>query len=160
MRRVISIVLLGLAITWAAALIAADGLPLWAYGYTTAPDPGAVVALPPAQVVYPDQSPKRLPGSTRAFTRAQIRDAFGPADWFPDAHPAMPDIVARGRKPEVWACGLCHYPNGKGRPENARVSGLPVAYFIQQMADFKDGLRQSADPKKANTKLMGVLPAR
>ena len=98
-----------------------------------------------------------LPGSTRPFTRAQIRDAFGPADWYPDDHRAMPDVVAHGRKPDVWACGLCHYPNGKGRPENAGVSGLPVAYFIQQMADFKNGLRNSADTKKANTKLMGVF---
>lgn len=157
MRRVVSVVILGLAFTLAATLIAADGLPLWAYGYVKAPDPGAVVTPPPAQVTFPDQSLKDLPGSTRTFTRAQIRDAFGPADWYPDDHPAMPDAVAHGRKPDVWACGLCHYPNGKGRPENAGVSGLPVAYFIQQMADFKNGLRNSADTKKANTKLMGAF---
>ena len=46
----------------------------------------------------------------------------------------MPEIVARGRKDaNVRACALCHYPNGKGRAENAPVSGLPVSYFIQQM---------------------------
>jgi cytochrome c553 len=49
---------------------------------------------------------------------------------------------------------LCHYPNGKGRPENASVNGYPVSYFIQQMNDFKNGNRNSADPRKANTKLM------
>jgi cytochrome c553 len=45
-------------------------------------------------------------------------------------------------------------PNGKGRPENASVSGLPVSYFIQQMQDFKNDLRKSAEPRKANTNVM------
>jgi cytochrome c553 len=49
---------------------------------------------------------------------------------------------------------LCHYPNGKGRPENAPVAGLPVSYFIQQMNDFKNGSRKSAEPRKANTNIM------
>ncbi len=66
----------------------------------------------------------------------------------------MPEIVAHGRKPDIWACALCHYPNGKGRPENAGISGLPVSYFIQQMHDFKNGVRKSADPRKQNTKMM------
>ncbi len=58
----------------------------------------------------------------------------------------MPEIVAHGRKPEARACSLCHYPNGKGRPQNAGIAGLPVAYFIQQMIDFRDGKRKSAGP--------------
>jgi cytochrome c553 len=62
----------------------------------------------------------------------------------------MPDIVARGRKPDVHACALCHYPNGQGRPENASVVGLPVDYFVQQMNDFKHDLRKSSEPRKAN----------
>ncbi len=62
----------------------------------------------------------------------------------------MPDVVAHGKKPDVWACGLCHYPNGKGRQENAGVSGLPVEYFIQTMHDFRDGKRKSAEPRKNN----------
>ena len=92
--------------------------------------------------------------STGAFTRAQITDRFGPADWYPGDHPTMPDIVAHGKKPDVRACALCHYPNGKGRPENAGVAGLPVAYFIQQMNDFRNGNRKSAEPRKANTNAM------
>ena len=86
----------------------------------------------------PDTSPKRLAGSNLEFTLAQIRDAYGPADWFPGDHPAMPEIVAHGKRPEVRACALCHYPNGKGRAENAPIAGLPVSYFIQQMNDFKE----------------------
>ena len=66
----------------------------------------------------------------------------------------MPDVVAHGKKPDVWACGLCHYPNGKGRQENAGVAGLPVDYFIQTMHDFRDGKRISAEPRKNNSKLM------
>jgi len=97
---------------------------------------------------------KQVPGSTLSFTRAQISDGFGPADWFPGDHPTMPDVVAHGRRPDVRACGLCHYPNGKGRPENAGVAGLPVAYFIQQMEDFRKDMRKSAEPRKANTNVM------
>jgi len=96
-----------------------------------------------------------LPGSNLQFTRAQIANGFGPADWFPGDHPAMPEIVAKGKQAaNTLACSLCHMPNGKGRPENAPVSGLPVEYFIQTMMDFKNDLRKSADPRKANTNRM------
>ena len=80
-----------------------------------------------------------LPGSNFSFTRAQIANRYGPADWFPEDHPKPPDIVMTGRRPDARACGLCHYPNGRGRPENAGIDGLPVAYFTQQIADFKNG---------------------
>jgi cytochrome c553 len=67
----------------------------------------------------------------------------------------MPDIVAHGRRDaQVNACALCHYPNGKGRAENAGVSGLPYSYFVQTMMDFKNDLRKSADTRKANTNRM------
>lgn len=49
---------------------------------------------------------------------------------------------------------MCHMPNGKGRPENAPIAGLPYAYVVQQLADFKNGLRSSADPRKTNTQQM------
>src|SRR5213593_2802774 len=123
--------------------------PVWAYAIPNPPPAGAP-ATPPA----PDTSMKQLPGSTLSFTRQQISDGFGPADWFPGDHPAMPDIVAHGKRPDARACGLCHMPNGKGRQENAGVSGLPVSYFIQQMNDFRNGLRKSAEPRKANTNAM------
>jgi cytochrome c553 len=129
-------------------LSAAASMPDWAYAIP--PPPPAAPATPPA----PDTSPKQVPNSPLTFTRQQISDGFGPADWFPGDHPAMPDIVAHGKRPDVRACGLCHYPNGKGRQENAGVAGLPVSYFIQTMNDFKDGLRKSAESRKANTNLM------
>jgi cytochrome c553 len=98
-----------------------------------------------------------LPGTDLRFTRAQIAAIFGPADYFPDAHPVPPEIVARGKAPAVWACARCHYANGKGRPENAGIAGLPVDYFVEQMRAFRDGERHSSDPRKANTPMMGVF---
>jgi cytochrome c553 len=118
----------------------------WAYAITPGPAPAAPVD---------DGTKFKLPGSDREFTLDQIRNRLGPADWFPGDHPRMPPIVASGREQgAVWACGMCHYPNGKGRPENAGVAGLQKDYFIQQMHDFKNGLRDSAEPLKANTDLM------
>jgi cytochrome c553 len=58
----------------------------------------------------------------------------------------MPEIVARGRKPAVLACGSCHRADGSGGPENARLAGLPAAYIAQQMADFKSGARKTSVP--------------
>jgi cytochrome c553 len=148
------IIALGSVLT-ASMSFAADGPPAWAYGF---PQPGAPAAPAGggrgAGQAAPDTSPKHLPGSTLEFTLAQIRDGFGPADWFPGDHPTMPEIVAHGRRPEVRACALCHYPNGKGRAENAPIAGYPVAYFIQQMNDFKNGSRKSAETRKANTNIM------
>ena len=89
---------------------------------------------------------EHLPGSKATYTKGEINDLFVVPDWYPDIHPPMPDIVAHGRKPEVYACGHCHLPNGQGRPENASVTGLPAEYIVQQMADFKSGLRKGSDP--------------
>ena len=54
----------------------------------------------------------------------------------------------------VRACGYCHYPNGLGRPENASIAGLPTEYFIQQVNDFKNGLRKSSEPSMRPPQLM------
>jgi len=163
-------------LTLAFALVIAGGVVVaqqqsavpspWAYGFDTPPPaPGTTPATPPrgggapggaggAQPA-PDTTLHKLEGSDRSFTLAQIRDGYGPADWFPGDHPAMPEIVARGRRDQqITACSLCHYPNGKGRPENAGVSGLPYSYFVQTMLDFKNDLRKSADTRKANTNRM------
>ncbi|MEQ1947206.1 MAG: c-type cytochrome [Bryobacteraceae bacterium] len=145
-----------------AATMAADGPPMWAYGFATpAPAPGTPPPAPPAPAAAPaapDTSVKTLPGSSGKYTRAEISNQFGPADWYPGDHPPMPDVVAKGKREQaVAACSLCHYPNGKGRPENAGVSGLPVSYFIQTMIDFKNGNRKSADPRKANTNRMAAF---
>ena len=105
----------------------------------------------------PDTSQHTVPGSDVKLTRQQVGNGFNVGDWFPADHPKMPYIVQYGKAPDVRACGLCHLINGKGRPENASVSGLPVAYFLQQLRDFKSDLRKSADPRKANTNAMMTI---
>lgn len=175
MRRVVPFAMLGLVSLLATGVVGAQqgGAPAasqatppealnWAYGVLPGtPLPGAAPAAPAgggraggAPAPAPDPTPLSIPGSTLTFTRAQIGNGFGPADWFPGDHPAMPPIVANGKQPQVRACALCHYPNGKGRPENAGVTGLPVSYFIQTMNDFRNDTRKSAEPRKGNTNIM------
>jgi cytochrome c553 len=96
-----------------------------------------------------------LRGSDRSYTRSDTLSFYTPADWFPGEHPTMPPIVAHGREAAgIWACGMCHYPNGQGRPENAGLAGLDKAYITQQMLDFKNGLRRSSDSTKTNAQYM------
>ena len=114
--------------------------PPWAYTV----NPPAAPGVKPSP---PDAAPKQLPGSTVSLTIAQTRDAYNPPDWFPNDHPPMPTSVAHGRPKEMRACGFCHLVNGQGRPENASLAGLPAAYIVQQMADFKNGDRKSAEPR-------------
>jgi cytochrome c553 len=137
------------------------GLP-WAYGFQTSAPPGEPARAPargrgagaPAAPAEENETLRHLPAATTAFSLKQIDDNFGPADWFPGDHPPMPEPVAHGRKPDVPACGFCHYPNGKGRPNNAGPAGLPAAYILQQLEDFKDGARKSWDTRKRNTNQM------
>jgi len=137
--------LLAALLTATAFSQATDKPPAWAYGTEPAEPPPSTTPKPV------DTSTHHIANNTLGFTVTEIRNPFGPADWFPGDHPEMPPVVAGGSKPQVWACSYCHYPNGKGRPENAGVSALPAEYFIQQMNDFKNGLRSSADPRKHNT---------
>jgi cytochrome c553 len=155
--------------------------PMWAWGVTTPPPaPGAAPAAPaggggrggggaaPAggaqagrgggAAAQPDTMVYTLPGSPLKLMRNQIAAGFGPADWYPQDHPTMPPVVANGRmEGNVTACSLCHMPNGKGRPENAPVAGLPVDYFVQTMMDFRNDNRKSTDPRKANTNRMVAI---
>ena len=118
--------------------------PAWAYpvnppGLKPAPDDGA---------------PRHVPDSDAAFTLTQIRDLNFAPDWHPEDHPPMPDIVARGRKPDVLACGSCHRADGSGGPENAKLAGLPAVYIVQQMADFKSGARTTSVPERIPPQFM------
>jgi cytochrome c553 len=128
---------------------AATPLP-WAYPLNPPAQPGA-------QPAAPDTGEHRLPASSKAFTRKQVTDLFNPPDWYPDDHPSMPEIVAHGHRPDVRACGYCHLPNGQGRTENASLAGLPAGYIVQQMADYRNGLRKSSEPKMGPPSLMLTL---
>jgi cytochrome c553 len=156
MRRVCYPLALLISVAGLAALVTAQSgapeSPAWAYGVPATPAPAAANGGQRAGGPRPpDTSLKRIPDSTRSFTIAQLRDFFNVADWFPDDHPPMPDVFVHGRPPDVRGCGMCHMPNGKGRPENAPVAGLPYVYIVQQLTDFKNDLRTSADARKTNT---------
>jgi len=98
---------------------------------------------------------KHVPGSTQGFTATYIADLFSVPDWFPDSHPAMPDVVAHGnRTTSTQACGYCHLPNGQGRPENESIVGLPAGYILQELADFKNDLRKSSEPRMGSVGFM------
>src|SRR5207245_4431043 len=65
----------------------------------------------------------------------------------------MPAIVQYGNKErQVRACGSCHLPTGTGHDESAYVAGLPAAYFIRQMADYKSGDRKGSGTMVAMAK--------
>ena len=152
MKRAIGIVTaFGVIVSASVAMQAAESqMPDWAY---------AIPIVAPPERPPEDGTLFTLPGTDRTFTNSQIRgrsptdpnQRTAPADWYPGDHPEMPDIVANGDPSRnVIACALCHMPNGKGRPENAAPAGLPKDYFVQQMKDFQDGLRESAEPRKNN----------
>ena len=160
MRRFVVLTLVLACITAAGVLAAQQqgarpagaAPPQWAYGFYGPPG----TPEPPAPPETP--APKgllTLAGSTKSYPFDQINNGYGPADWFPEMHPAMPDVVAHGeRQRMIAACGNCHLPNGKGRPTNASVSGLSEGYFFQTMMDFRNGLRKTSDARKTNTNRM------
>ena len=115
------------------SLAQAQALSEWAY------------PVPPPLRPLDNTVQKHLPDSTKAYTQAQIDDGFDVADWYPQDHPPMPDVVAHGRKAaNARACAMCHLTSGAGQPESAFLAGLPVGYFMRQMAEFKSGARTGA----------------
>ena len=125
---------------------ATPSLPDWAYAASGPSRPEAPAPSPDIRT-EPDSK-------ASGWTIQQINDLFFVSDWYPETHPAMPPIVAQGRKPQIGACGHCHLPNGLGRPENESVAGLPAAYLVQQLEDFKNGLRTGSDTRIQNAALM------
>jgi cytochrome c553 len=121
-----------------------DRPPEWAFPLTP---PG--FKLPPD-----DGKPRQVADSSLTLTVPQTRDRFFAPDWHPADHPPMPEIVAQGRKPDVFACGFCHRADGPGGPENASLAGLSAAYIKRQMADFKDGLRKTSVGERLPPQLM------
>ena len=128
-----------------AAWAAGEGVPIWAY-----PVPQTM----PAPSKPDDTVQKKVPGSKARFTDAGVNDRFNVPDWFPGDHPPLPDVVAHGRKPQVFACGYCHLPNGQGRPENAPLAGQPAAYIIEQVSEMKEGRRKTSAPTMGSIKSM------
>jgi cytochrome c553 len=87
-----------------------------------------------------------LPTSRARFTVGHARNGFDVADWNPETHGTPPAIVMHGRRPAVMACGFCHLADGRGRPENAMLAGLPAAYIVEQVHDLHSRARGTASP--------------
>jgi cytochrome c553 len=148
-----------------AANVAFDREPLWAYGFTDQAKPGdsAQPQAPPTNKPRANQDLneqtrlRQVDGSAAQYSLVQIRDLHNVIDWFPSDHPQLVSVIEHGpaSQGEIGrGCGGCHLPNGRGRPENAPPGGLPAAYFIRQIEDFRHGLRYTADPRKPNTNTM------
>jgi cytochrome c553 len=120
-----------------------ESFPAWAYPW-----------VPDFKVPPDDGVPRHVPDSAAAFTITQERDLFFSPDWHPEDHGPMPDIVAKGRPPDARACGSCHRSEGTGGPENASLAGLPAAYIVQQVADYKNGARKFSGPQRSPVLLM------
>jgi cytochrome c553 len=177
MKRRVAVLILGIlgVITAGVMLTAQEAgqAPDWAYGYLKPLAPGEPVApaCPEGAKGFPDCAyvgapvPENgvkleLPEAPAKYTRNEAYNDYGPADWYPGDHPAMPDIVAHGKQAAgSRACALCHYPNGQGKMENGGVAGLPAPYILAQLTAFKTGARRSADPRKANTNEMARIAA-
>lgn len=132
-----------------APALAQDGPPAWAYP----------VNPPNFQRAPDDGTTRRVPDSAAGLTLTQVRDLFATPDWHPQDHPPMPTIVATGRKPDVFACGVCHRADGPGGAENASLFGLSGDYIVQQSMDFKTGLRTNSAPRVANDLMIKVSKA-
>jgi cytochrome c553 len=140
----ISLISLACAMSAEAFAQKPEGPPAWAYPVN-----------PPDFKPSPDDGTLRhVPDSTAAFTLTQVSNLFFAPDWHPADHPPIPEIVAQGRKPDVFACGFCHRADGAGGPENASLAGLPKPYILQQITDFKSGARKSSVPKRVPPDLM------
>lgn len=113
-------------------------VPAWLFP-SAAPRPAAAPPVAPDSV-----TPIHLPRVHVAFTESQLHNLYFAPDWDPATHPAMPQVVAHGRPPALYACAYCHMPDGSGRPENAQLAGLPAGYIIQQVADMKSHARAAA----------------
>ena len=123
MREFTLILALSLAFVFSAATptFSADEPPAWAYP----------VNPPDLKPRLEDGILRRVPGSSTTYSVTQLRDRFIAPVWHPGDHPPLPQIVAQGRKPNVFACGFCHRADGPGGPENANLAGLPAAYIVQ-----------------------------
>ena len=116
---------------------AQDAPPPWAYHIT--PD-----GSPPVPARTDDGSQRGVPDSEVRMTLTQTRDRFLASDWHPTSHPAMPEPVLHGRKPNTYACGLCHRAEGQGGPESANISGLGKDYILRQVQEMRSHARQTA----------------
>lgn len=104
-----------------------------AWAYPTGPK----APLPPAP-----PGPLHVPGSKLTYTGEQLNEGVQP-DWFPEEHPKPPAVVVQARKGGPDPCAECHMVNGQGYLATPNLAGLPAAYIVQQVEEFRSGRRLS-----------------
>ena len=104
-------------------------------------EPSWAFPVQAGQLPAESPEPKTIAGSTRKYTPKEIDDLSNPPDWLPNDHPPAPSIVQKGHG-DALACGSCHLMSGLGHPESADLTGFTADYLVQQMADFKTGVRK------------------
>lgn len=128
--------------------------PRWAYPV----NPSAGTAPTTHEDI--NEPPLHVSDSAVTYVRSELKLVAGNpvADWHPNRHPNMPEIVANGRAdPSVFACGYCHLPNGAGRPENSSLAGLTPEYFQLQMKAFRNDERLgSSDDRLPQTTMVAL----
>jgi cytochrome c553 len=136
---------IGLSLIAAGAVSASqsEGFPEWAY-------PPCIRAAEGAPVDH--SAPVSVPGSQVHFTAADIANPAVAPDWFPREHSPLPSGLASHTG--NFACAYCHLPDGSGRPENAKLAGLPRGYIFAQVRAFHSGERQPDKPEWPPTTLM------
>jgi cytochrome c553 len=130
-----------LACVAAISLGAVSGGAAWA----AEPRPDAAWAFPPAgpRNTTPPSQTKMVspPGVAMQLSEAQTRNVAHALDWRPKEHPLPPPAVTGTGRPGAMACGFCHLPDGRGRPENAPLAGLPADYIVAQVQALASGAR-------------------
>ena len=116
---------------------AQEAPPPWAYHMT--PN-----GAPPLPAKVDDGAKRTFPGSEVSMTLTETRNRFLANDWHPTSHPAMPEPVLHGRKPNTYACGFCHRAEGQGVADSANISGLRKDYIVRQVQEMRSHARQTA----------------
>ena len=128
---------IGLAPLLSAPGQAQDAPPPWAYHMS--PD-----GTSPLPAKADDGAKRTFPGSEVSMTLTETRNRFLANDWHPTSHPAMPEPVLHGRKPNTYACGFCHRAEGQGGADSANISGLNKDYIVRQVQEMRSHVRQTA----------------
>ena len=99
----------------------------------------------------------RLPGSPVTVRQADLDSMAHAIDWFAASHPPAPAVVMQAGSGGAYPCGYCHLPDGRGRPENAALQGLPAGYIAEQVRAFASFARRAASPDYAPTRYMASV---
>jgi cytochrome c553 len=121
--------------------------------------PASAYPIAPADLSGPDDGvPRRVPKSSVTYTLTQLRDRFIASDWHPEEQPPMPLIVPKAGS---LTCSLVASVIARMDPaaQNSAVAGLPAAYIVQQMYDYKSGARTTAVAKRGVQMMIDLAKA-